>query len=165
MWDEITDPIPNFNSAAVEVWEWISNFIPRFTGHMATYPCWYFSQTMLIKGAPVFTGLVYLFCALHSNSIWTNEAHIVCWCLASTRRQNNDSHSVFLTSLYAVPKLGHHVFLIMFYYELFEFWRQVKSISILNIKNRGQSAYFSVMCVHIGLTLNCLYLEPGRGLQ
>ena len=24
----------------VEVWEWISNFIPSFTGHVITYPCW-----------------------------------------------------------------------------------------------------------------------------
>ena len=28
--DEITYPFPNFNGAAVEVWEWISNFIPHF---------------------------------------------------------------------------------------------------------------------------------------
>ena len=40
MWDEITYPFPNFNSAAVEVWEWISNFIPHFNGHVNTYPCW-----------------------------------------------------------------------------------------------------------------------------
>ena len=39
-WDEITYPFPNFNSATVEVWEWISNFIPHFTGHVITYPCW-----------------------------------------------------------------------------------------------------------------------------
>ena len=26
MWDEITYPFPNVNGAAVEVWEWISNF-------------------------------------------------------------------------------------------------------------------------------------------
>ena len=25
--------------ATVEVWEWISNFIPHFTGHVITYPC------------------------------------------------------------------------------------------------------------------------------
>ena len=28
-WDEITYPFPNFNGATVEVWEWISNFIPH----------------------------------------------------------------------------------------------------------------------------------------
>ena len=39
MWDEITCPFPNFNGAAVEVYEWISNIIPYFTGHMDTYPC------------------------------------------------------------------------------------------------------------------------------
>ena len=31
MWDEITNPFPNFNGATVEVWEWISNlFYPIF---------------------------------------------------------------------------------------------------------------------------------------
>ena len=30
MWDEITYPCPNFNGCTVEVWEWISHFIPQF---------------------------------------------------------------------------------------------------------------------------------------
>ena len=34
------NPFPNFNSGTVEVWEWISSFISRFTGHMMTYPWW-----------------------------------------------------------------------------------------------------------------------------
>ena len=36
MWDEITYLFPNFNGAKV----WISNFIPRLTERMITYPCW-----------------------------------------------------------------------------------------------------------------------------
>ena len=40
VWDEITNPFPNFNGATVEVWEWISNLIPQFTEHMIIYPCW-----------------------------------------------------------------------------------------------------------------------------
>ena len=40
MWDEITYPFPNFNGVTIEVWEWISNFIPHITGHVITYPCW-----------------------------------------------------------------------------------------------------------------------------
>ena len=28
------------HGATVEVWEWISNFITHFTGHVITYPCW-----------------------------------------------------------------------------------------------------------------------------
>ena len=40
MWHEITYQFTDFNSAAVEVWKWISNFIPRFTGHVITDPCW-----------------------------------------------------------------------------------------------------------------------------
>ena len=29
VWNEITYPFPNFNGGTVEVWEWISNYIPR----------------------------------------------------------------------------------------------------------------------------------------
>ena len=29
VWDETTYPFPNFNSFAFEVWEWMSNFMPR----------------------------------------------------------------------------------------------------------------------------------------
>ena len=36
--DEITHPFPNFNGAAVEVWEWLSNFIPHFIMDVITYP-------------------------------------------------------------------------------------------------------------------------------
>ena len=40
VWGENTYPFPNFNGATVEVWEWISNFIPHFTTHVITNPCW-----------------------------------------------------------------------------------------------------------------------------
>ena len=36
--DEITYPFPNFNGAIVEVWEWISDFVPYFTGHVIICP-------------------------------------------------------------------------------------------------------------------------------
>ena len=39
VWDDITYLFPNSNGWTVEVWEWISNFIPHFTGHVITYPC------------------------------------------------------------------------------------------------------------------------------
>ena len=39
MWDEITYPFPNFNGAAVDVWEWISDFIPHLIIDVITYPC------------------------------------------------------------------------------------------------------------------------------
>ena len=45
VWDEITYPFPNFNGGTVEVWEWLSNFIPHFPGHMITYPCRDLSST------------------------------------------------------------------------------------------------------------------------
>ena len=37
VWDEVTYPFPNFNGATIEVWEWISNFTPHFTGYVITY--------------------------------------------------------------------------------------------------------------------------------
>ena len=37
MWYEITYPFPNFKGEAVEVWEWISNFIPHFIMDVITY--------------------------------------------------------------------------------------------------------------------------------
>ena len=39
MWDEITYSFPNFNGCTVEVWDWISNFVPHFPGWLITYPC------------------------------------------------------------------------------------------------------------------------------
>ena len=32
VWYEITYPFPNFNGGAIEIYEWMSNFIPCFTG-------------------------------------------------------------------------------------------------------------------------------------
>ena len=30
VWDQITHPFPNINGTTIEIWEWISNFIPHF---------------------------------------------------------------------------------------------------------------------------------------
>ena len=53
MWDGITYPSPKFSCAAVKIWEWIINFIPRFTGHVILYPCWRISTSwsILVKRA------------------------------------------------------------------------------------------------------------------
>ena len=40
VWDEITYQFPNLNGAVVDVWEWMSNFIQHFIGHVIIYPCW-----------------------------------------------------------------------------------------------------------------------------
>ena len=39
VWDEITYPFSNFNSCTVEVWEWVSYFIPYFTEHVTIHRC------------------------------------------------------------------------------------------------------------------------------
>ena len=37
VWDQITYPFADFSGRTIESWEWISNFISHFTGHMNTY--------------------------------------------------------------------------------------------------------------------------------
>ena len=37
---DIIYPIPNFNGATVEVWEWKSNFVLHFMADIITCPCW-----------------------------------------------------------------------------------------------------------------------------
>ena len=38
VWGEVTYPFLNVNGAAVEVWEWLSNFFPHVTGRVIPYP-------------------------------------------------------------------------------------------------------------------------------
>ena len=45
-------PFPNLNGKTVEVWEWISNFFPHFTGQVVTYPYCDWSHSMLSKWGP-----------------------------------------------------------------------------------------------------------------
>ena len=40
VWDDIAYQFSNFNGATVDVWEWISNFIPYISGYMINYPHW-----------------------------------------------------------------------------------------------------------------------------
>ena len=75
MWNEITYPFPNSNSVTVEVWEWISNFIPHFIGHSITYACWDYSSTMLVKGASCGT-LIRLLNALSRQHRGANDYFI-----------------------------------------------------------------------------------------
>ena len=49
----------HFNGITVEVWEWISNFIPYFMMDVITYPCWDLSKTMSVKGTPKFHNVVW----------------------------------------------------------------------------------------------------------
>ena len=40
------------HGCTVEVWEWISNFIPHLKVDVITYPCWDYTYSMLVKGVP-----------------------------------------------------------------------------------------------------------------
>ena len=66
------------HGAGVEVWEWIGNFIPHFTGHVFTFPWLGWNQSMIVKGTAgmwletiqLFTTYFYVLRMLHSLS-WT----------------------------------------------------------------------------------------------
>ena len=49
MCDEITYPFPNINGTTMEVWEWISDVIPRIMMDAIIHPCWDSSSYMLVK--------------------------------------------------------------------------------------------------------------------
>ena len=51
MWDEINYPFPNLNCVAVEMWEWINDFVPHLAGHVITYLCWDWSHSKLVNVA------------------------------------------------------------------------------------------------------------------
>ena len=40
----MTHPFLNFNGAAVDVWEWLRDFIPHAPGYVITYQCRYFMK-------------------------------------------------------------------------------------------------------------------------
>ena len=75
--NEITYPFPDFNRCTVEVWEWISNFIPHFTLHVITYPCWDLQFIYVSKRDPMCfvenTDLI-----IKGISLWFSLSCIVC---------------------------------------------------------------------------------------
>ena len=62
VWHEISYPFPNFNGCTVEVWEWITNFIPRFINYLS----------MLVKAAP------------GGDELYIDYGHISLWGLNRT---------------------------------------------------------------------------------
>ena len=36
VWDKITYPFPNLDCVTIDIWEWISNFVPDLTCHVTT---------------------------------------------------------------------------------------------------------------------------------
>ena len=51
VYTEIIYPFPSFNDAFIEVWDWVGNFIPLFTGQMIN-SCLTLSNSVLKKDAP-----------------------------------------------------------------------------------------------------------------
>ena len=48
--DELTYPFQNINDWTIDIWLWINNIIPDFTGRTIAYLCWNWTCCMLIKG-------------------------------------------------------------------------------------------------------------------
>ena len=61
VWDNIVYPFSNSNSAAVDVFEWISNFHSIFHGACDYLSCWDQSYSMSVKDAPaLFTWVFFM---------------------------------------------------------------------------------------------------------
>ena len=109
MWDEITYTCPNFNGANVEIWEWLINFIPHFTGHVITYLCSDSSWSMLLKEAtghhqswywPWFSKSHVFFCDLASCflfCIFTRSEKLVLKIINSRKQFKKKNHVWFGT--------------------------------------------------------------------
>ena len=81
MWDAITYPFPNFNSYTVEVWEWISNFIPHFCNG-----CDYLSMLgdLMKPGSPSKVNCmaqfrIFLQVSGHRASLWDYSPLAITW--------------------------------------------------------------------------------------
>ena len=76
VWDEIIYSFSNFNGCTVEVWEWISNFIPHFTFHNG---CDYLSMlgsklNQINKRGPVSSAAMYWVCGINRSLLSTRGA-------------------------------------------------------------------------------------------
>ena len=49
-WPNFNPDKDNYTRYTVEIWEWISDFIPNFKLDVITYAYWDLSQTILVKG-------------------------------------------------------------------------------------------------------------------
>ena len=81
VWDEITDPFPNFTGGTIKVWEWISNFIPHFVMDVITYPCWDLSYYQILQASPTTSSLprcvVLVMPRLFPSLTWKRHLHVV----------------------------------------------------------------------------------------
>ena len=71
---EITSLFPNFNDCTIQVWKWISNFIPHFTMDVITYPCCDQCSSMLVKG-PLEWGMMSCQEAPFFNRVGISDRH------------------------------------------------------------------------------------------
>ena len=73
VWDEITYPFPNF----VEVWDWVSSFIPVFIMDVIT--CWDQSQLLVKEPGPCIRGPVR---SKVESGEWTHRPALMTVCAA-----------------------------------------------------------------------------------
>ena len=111
IWDQIIYPFPNFNGTTVEVWKWISNFIPLYNR------CNYLSmlELKLKRGpsSPIYIqciprNMVYTFTERKYN-FWRNFHRLVHWNLSfwqhtvqPVTKKNKQTHSSLVHYKYLV---------------------------------------------------------------
>ena len=64
VWDEITYPFPNSSGTAIEVWEWISNFMSNCTEYVITYSCRGAARTYFVNSLWAHNRILRIFLSL-----------------------------------------------------------------------------------------------------
>ena len=77
VWVEITYLLPNFNGATIDVWEWITIFIPHFIMFVIAYPRWHLSQSMLLKWDTAGSAFIWKIFVLFTNLLMMGAARLV----------------------------------------------------------------------------------------
>ena len=81
MWEKIVYASQNVNDTVVEFWEWISNFSPKFTGHVITYSC----QEEKIRASKMSSSLIEIFPLMFKSSYFVY--HFTRWSTGGGREE------------------------------------------------------------------------------
>ena len=96
VWDEITYPFPNFNGTAVEVWEWISNFILLTFYNGCNYLSMLSLKSIYVSKGPLAAAI----------AVSSHAAHLCAVAVAKVLH-SNQSWWLLLAALFVLPRARH----------------------------------------------------------
>ena len=92
--DEINYLFRKVNGATVEVWEWMSIFIPHFTVHVITHPCWNQGYSMLANYTQTWLYIQHLeFCFQHFGRLEPSLENSILLLMTQTLTYATSNHN------------------------------------------------------------------------